>query len=495
MRALASILRLDPRLFLHDTPNLTAFQLLLSASTGGLSLPDTVTLAPISFVSSIIDSHPALTSDPLLLTALSDPTQWFSSPLPTLTSFYSAFAAIIALPTLATPPTYDTDLHDSVHSLLFDPSTNLPSIANIHLLHNRHTQAVFATAKFRHSIALRLRSPLSHPHAVARVRACGLRGAASLLLCNSIPDGALLQDVEFQFFVCHRLGIPPPSVSPLACLRCTAKCRTITAAKPLTPDHALHPSHRHCYHQLTCGSSPLRHRRHDSLARCVADHLSAEAGLDATITAHLHSSLTTRTKVDLVLSSAASESPVAVDFTVSCPLLPSYIAHAFRDANAIIAARASEKTAKHAPGSAARNRLFLAWVITTFGAIGPAPVWYYVDTIYSSSSALYRLSRSTHHTVSRRKAAFLACFQAILTRSCFLMLTRHTTPSTTPVPRPPSSSAAPPAAAPPTDDADDPPSSSESEPDDTAPPPDFHLAPLDPTASSVYDQVATSMFG
>ena len=44
-------------------------------------------------------------------------------------------------------------------------------------------------------------------------------------------------------------------------------------------------------------------------------------------------------------------------------------------------------------------------------------------------------------------------------------------------------------------DADGPPSSSESEPDDTAPPPGFHLAPLDPTASSVYDQVATSMFG
>ena len=58
-----------------------------------------------------------------------------------------------------------------------------------------------------------------------------------------------------------------------------------TQDKPITPNHPLYPTHRHCYHQITCGASPLRHRRHDDLARLVAHHLGSEAGLDASITA------------------------------------------------------------------------------------------------------------------------------------------------------------------------------------------------------------------
>ena len=78
-------------------------------------------------------------------------------------------------------------------------------------------------------------------------------------------------------------------------------------------------------HQLTCGCSPLRLRRHNALARCAATHLSTEADLEASLTANLHSSLTSATKVDLVLTSALAEHPTAIDFTVSCPLLPAYV--------------------------------------------------------------------------------------------------------------------------------------------------------------------------
>ena len=166
--------------------------------------------------------------------------------------------------------------------------------------------------------------------------------------------------------------------------------------------------------------------RHNSLARCAAEHLAAEASLEASLVANLHSSLTSQTKVDLVLTSALAEQPIAIDFTVSCPLLSSYLSAAVIDPHAIIAKRADEKTAKHAAGSAARNRLFLPWVITTFGGMGPASIWHYVDTIYASSAALARQSELCHHAVAARKAAFLACFQATLVRSCFLMLTQHT---------------------------------------------------------------------
>ena len=43
-------------------------------------------------------------------------------------------------------------------------------------------------------------------------------------------------------------------------------------------------------------TSKLRVKRHNALARCVAQHLSQEGNLDATTTAHLNSSLTSNTK-------------------------------------------------------------------------------------------------------------------------------------------------------------------------------------------------------
>jgi len=98
------------------------------------------------------------------------------------------------------------------------------------------------------------------------------------------------------------------------------------------------------------------------------------------------------------------ENPIAIDFTVSCPLLPTYLPAAISDPRAIIDTRAAEKTAKHAAGSASRNRLFLPWVITTFGGMGTPSVWHYIDALYASSSSLARLSDSTHHAVARRKA-------------------------------------------------------------------------------------------
>ena len=323
--------------------------------------------------------------------------------------------------------------HDTVHSLLFDPATNLPSIANIRLLTHRHSQTVFSHALSRQLLATRL-ATCSNPLATARLRACALRGASSLLAAHFIPPGALLTNAEFTFFICHRLGIHPPSITPTASLRCRPNCRTISAAKPIALNHPLYPTRRHCYHQITCGASPLRHRRHDDLARLVAHHLGPEAGLDASISANLHSSLTSGTKVDLVLSSFASEHPTAIDFTVSCPLLPTYAAAAALDAHAIITARAAEKTAKHASGSAARGRLFLPWVITTFGGIGPASIWHFIDSIYATSSSLANLNLTSAHAVAIRKAHFLASLQAALIRSSFAMLTLHTTAPTTATP-------------------------------------------------------------
>ena len=68
--------------------------------------------------------------------------------------------------------------------------------------------------------------------------------------------------------------------------------------------------------------SAFRLRRHNHLARCASTSLTEEGDLEASLHTGLESSLTSRTKVDLVLTSAMEENPIAIDFTVSCPLLP-----------------------------------------------------------------------------------------------------------------------------------------------------------------------------
>ena len=72
-----------------------------------------------------------------------------------------------------------------------------------------------------------------------------------------------------------------------------------------------------------------------------------------------------------------------------------------------------------------RNRTFLPWVFTTFGGIGPPSVLHLIDTIYSSSTALSRLSLTDLHAAARRKASFFASLQAALTRSNYAMLIDH----------------------------------------------------------------------
>ena len=63
--------------------------------------------------------------------------------------------------------------------------------------------------------------------------------------------------------------------------------------------------------------------------------------------------------------------------------------------------------------------------------MGPSSVWHYIDTIYATSSTLASQSRTSRHIVATRKADFLASLQAVLTRTCYAMLHRHTSPTPT----------------------------------------------------------------
>ena len=102
------------------------------------------------------------------------------------------------------------------------------------------------------------------------------------------------------------------------------------------------------YHPLDMHHTGLRHRRHDALARLIGKLAQSLLSADVDLKDRLCSSSTSGTKVDIVITTFhLPPYVVAIDVTVSCPLLPSYVASAALDANALFDARAAEKDAKH----------------------------------------------------------------------------------------------------------------------------------------------------
>ena len=130
----------------------------------------------------------------------------------------------------------------------------------------------------------------------------------------------------------------------------------------------------HAYHQLGCGCDRHRIARHEALLCVVSATLADEGGYTWELKRYLGSSVYRRSKVDLLLTSLTADPPItALDITVSCPLLPSYVSACAASASRIISLRASEKIRHHLPGCLQLGRAFLPIVCTTVGAVGPRP--------------------------------------------------------------------------------------------------------------------------
>ena len=91
-------------------------------------------------------------------------------------------------------------------------------------------------------------------------------------------------------------------------------------------------------------------------------HLGAEPELRR----HLSSSLSSGTKIDLVLTSfRLVPSSVTLDLTISCPFLKAHFKKAVLDASSLFLTRESEKNLRHLEGEIAQGRVFMAFVLTT----------------------------------------------------------------------------------------------------------------------------------
>ena len=120
-----------------------------------------------------------------------------------------------------------------------------------------------------------------------------------------------------------------------------------------------------------------------------------------------------RSKVDLLLTSLTADPPItALDITISCPFLPSYVSACAESASRIFSQRASEKIRHHLPGCLQLGRAFLPIVCTTVGAVGPSTFLSFVRRAFDAAAAREVLDGGRGCPTRYRSMLFFASLHA-----------------------------------------------------------------------------------
>ena len=153
------------------------------------------------------------------------------------------------------------------------------------------------------------------------------------------------------------------------------------------------------------------------LAEMVAKVLTDEAGYVCELRNGLSSSLTSNAQVDIIAFAwFRSAKALAIDVTVSCPMLPTYIGAAMKDALAIFRLREKEKVDKHGPGCEAMGRDFMAAVFTTFGGVHGKPFLELFSNIFAEAITADRRAGGTGWAPAQRKVRAREAIAAVLAR-------------------------------------------------------------------------------
>ena len=308
---------------------------------------------------------------------------------------------------------------------------------------------MFSTAIFSAVLTQQLLSVASPLSATARAR---IRHAAAplahlLFTTYYVPAPSALTDTETQLLYCHRLGIALPFIAPPLRRHCYHTCPHYPPSRPIPAAHYFTEFIGHLYHHMACGAGGFRHRRHDALVRLVANLARQLISADVDTSSRLCSSSSKGTKVDIVVRTLDRPPyAMAIDVTVSCPLVPSHIASAATSVDALFTARAAEKNGKHLAGCVQLGRAFLPIVFTTLLGIGPRDAREYLSSLFSDLYVADRLAGGSGHDANHRRVLFLMSLQAAVVRAntrMVIVLSAPPPPAATTVP-----TAAPPPAAP-----------------------------------------------
>ena len=377
------------------------------------------------------DRLPILARDPNLSPLLAATDAWSSSASVDLADAASVFHSLTSLPlalTLTAPSPWQTE-SPPLLSRLYDHSRGSFDLALLRTAAHHHLQSAL-TSLVAHTALATCFAPSSDldDAARARLRATSVRGADALLTLHCIPSDVFLDDFAITFHILHRLGIPLaphlfPTSALTACRGVAANgrfgCSVIPPSRPITAGHRLLYTLPHAYHHTACGANGARFDRHEAIAAVIAAHLRPEGPFRIDLRRNLASSTTSGTKIDINLTCHAFVPPtVSLDITVSCPLLPSYLADAAADASAIFAERDREKRAKHYAGCTARDRAYHTFCLTTFGGLGPPETIAYFDHVFlRSASREVAAGLSRRDALHRRQCFYAAVHAALVERN------------------------------------------------------------------------------
>ena len=418
--ALATCLRLPPDTFLASTLDFsTAIQLALQAAEGGVGLPDTSIIAPAAFLGATADTHRLLLADHVLAPAISAHHDYPTSTSAILREAHHHFYDITALPSFAALAYATSFCPDATPTKLIAASTGKFDIALLPTVASRHSQRTFSRARLAAFLDAALAT--DHPHltttARARLRLSAAPLAHHLFHAYYIPPTSALTPSQLQFLYLHRLGVGLPFIPSPPPATCAPKCRSFPPSRPIPPTNYLHPLLVHAYHHCSCGAGPYRHRRHDLIAKLIAAAARNELTATIDLKERLCSDSKSGKKVDIVVTAYDAVPPItAIDVTVSCALLDSYVSDASKDGNLIFAVRAKEKNEKHLAGCVDLERAFLPIVFTTHLGIGPSSAREWLDSLFTRSYLDEIAAGGSGCTTAHRRLIFYQSLQTVLVR-------------------------------------------------------------------------------
>ena len=195
----------------------------------------------------------------------------------------------------------------------------------------------------------------------------------------------------------------------------------------MTGSHPLAYTAPHAYHMLGCPKTSSRIDRHNHRTTVLHTSLCKTNIYTSNMVTGLFTSSASKKQIDLKLDSTHhSPTALALDTTISCLLLPTYLASTAVSAEAPLQARATHKITKHGGDCALLQRAFMPFVGDTLGGIGPPAFRWWLRDVFAAVALRARSDGEDPHAASFALEMLLANLLATLTRDNVNMIERLT---------------------------------------------------------------------
>ena len=398
------------------------------AGDGGVGLADPVTIRMTSSPADFINTLPLLLANPNVATYVSETHKWEDSPSPTLRDMRACLltAAEVIRAEMAERDQaanvrytayHDVGATHVAQTILEAVTANSIDIDRLATAAHRHPQR--GLARYFHPYMLRVQRAHHpwRPDTVIAHEGSKWRGADAMANAHTVTHHTKLTNDEATFWLCHKLNIKLPFLSPHA--YCHRSCNRVPQPRTaMAPTHDLYGTFQHAYHQINCTLFWTTTVRHDAYLEAIAWALRKICGILAFTGQYLNKDYNSRKSTDILVTFPGNPDrwPTAMDYTCMCPFLPKYRKSAITDFGKMMTQRAAEKIRKHQAYCASQRRTFVAAPGTTLGSTGGKEYWDVIDAAFAYAMMRDQAAGGTGYAKQEEKQAFLARLHAILIR-------------------------------------------------------------------------------